>query len=81
MFWINKGDTVDVYVKKWYQWILNFGRFNQIEYLEKGGQVYYYNTDYQAYWIVFGILGIIIFLPLLFIEMKTKRWLEEGKLD
>jgi hypothetical protein len=78
---INKGDTIDIYVKKWYQWLLNFGRFHQIEYLEKDGSVYYYNTNHQIYWIAFGTLGLIIFLPLLYIEMNTKKLLAEGKLD
>ena len=78
---INKGDTVDIYVKKWYQWLFNFGRFHQIEYLEKGGETYYYNVDHPKYWIFFGVFGLIIFVPLLYIEINSKRLIAEGKLD
>lgn len=78
---INKGDTVDVYVKKWYQYPLNWGRFKQIEYLEKNGILFYKYDRWPWVWIITGVFFLCGLFVVIYIEKNTKKWIDEGKLD
>ena len=59
---IQEGDTVSVYIRKWYQYILTFGAGKDIYGLEKHGISYYdierWKRSNMAFIIIFGVLWI-----------------------
>jgi len=71
---IQKGDTVSVYIRKWYQFILTFGAGKDIYGLEKNGESYYdidrWKASNKAFILVFGFLSIC-FIPLYILERLT----------
>jgi hypothetical protein len=77
------GDTIDLYVRKWFQYPLTFGRYESIYILEKDNYIFYTFEDYRKrgiVWIVFGLMGLAVFIPLLYFEINTPRLISEGKL-
>jgi hypothetical protein len=81
---IEKGDSVDVYTRKWFQYFCTWGRFRAIYILEKDGEVYYTFEDNRGGSIGFIIVGgafLLVFGLILYININTRRWLAGGKLD
>jgi len=71
---IQKGDTVSVYIRKWYQYILTFGAGKDIYGLEKNGVSYYdidrWKKSNMAFVIIFGVLTLF-FVPLYILQRIT----------
>jgi len=84
MYWLQPGDTIDLFVRHWYQYFFTLGRYKAIYILEKDNEVYYTFQDYRkgnlAY-IILGALGIVVMGILLYLELNTPRWVAEGKLN
>jgi hypothetical protein len=57
---IKTGDSVFIYVREWYQWILTLGYGNDIYWLEKDGKTYYDNTRWKrsnlSHIVIYGSL-------------------------
>jgi hypothetical protein len=59
---INKGDKVDIYIRKWYQYILTFGSYRSMYILEKNGEVYYdfeKSKTSKEMIIIYGIIATL----------------------
>jgi hypothetical protein len=71
---IHKGDKVDIYIRKWYQYILTFGSYRNIYILEKNGEVYYDfergKSSNKSLIIVSGIIAVF-FGGLYVLQRKT----------
>ena len=79
---INKGDRVDIYLRKWYQFILTFGSYQSIYILEKNGQVYYDfergKASNKTFILVSGIMAVF-FGGLYILQRRTVNQLMKGK--
>jgi len=79
---IQKGDTISVYIRKWYQFILTFGAGKDIYGLEKDGISYYdidrWKKSNMAFMIIFGVLSLF-FVPLYILQRVTINELLKGK--
>jgi len=73
---ISVKNTVVIYIKHWYQFILTPGTWNGICQIEKGGEVYYeywwLRAGYKAGMLIYGILCIVSWLFLV-IEVYTEK--------
>jgi len=73
---ISLKDTVVIYIKHWYQFILNPGTWNGICQIEKGNEILYeygwIKSRYKARRLVYGIFCLVAWLFLI-IEIYTDK--------
>ena len=73
---ISVGDTICIYSKHWYQFLLTIGSLNAIYQLEKGTDVYYefewIKQESRSKMLVWGII-CFVFTVFLIIEITTVR--------
>jgi hypothetical protein len=79
---IEKGDTVTIYIRKWYQYILTLGAGKDINGLELNGIVYYdiwrWKASNKAFMMLFSIL-FLFFGGLYIMQRATMNQLANGK--
>jgi hypothetical protein len=79
---INKGDEVDIYIRKWYQYILTFGSYRSMYTLEKNGEVYYdfeiVRSSNKTLIMICGIIAIF-FGGLYIFQRKVINQMMKGK--
>lgn len=83
--YVNKGDTVTLYVRKWYQSLYNFPLGSNVFYIEKNGNRLYNNLGEwkgaaKIYMLFFG--GMALFLFVIYLDVVKNisiRTLIEGR--
>ena len=79
---IEKSDTITIYIRKWFQYILTFGAGKDIYGLEKNGVSYYdidrWKRSNMAFIIIFGVLWIF-FGALFVLQRITVNELLKGR--
>ena len=73
---------MSVYVRKWYQYFLTFGFYNDIYFLERDGELFYdiekWKASNQIFMIIFGSLSIV-FGGLYILQRRTINQLMKDK--
>lgn len=73
---ISVNDTVVIYTKHWYQWILTPGRWNAICQIQKGNEIYYHfeskKFTYGMGMFMCGLLAIVFWIFFI-VEVYTEK--------
>ena len=81
---IEVNDTVTIYVKHWYQYILTPTTWNGILQIERGGKAFYKfrwaKFDYLIGMLAFGLF-CLVFWGLLIIELYTDKYVRQKYLN
>ena len=79
---ISLGDTVCIYSRHWYQFLLEFGSLDAIWQLEKGTDVYYefewIKEQSRSKILIWGII-FVVFLIFLVLEIHTVKAINKRK--